>query len=335
MDYDLVLIDSFQMNLNSNDGVKLNTLIDSNGYTVTDTNSVQFQFGGDPDLQCGLDEKWSFAVSGSSIPLAFYNINTLNNTLVVSGHSVTNANGTYTLTKANYTTTSLLTAMTNTSTTNDELFINTNNALFGTYFNVTYDQTLEKYTFTAIGNSNSTFTFGSASTMLKALGFEKATSITSLTTNTLTSSYLIDLSFTKCILITSRDLPTNGVDSDSPAATSITLATAYLTQNAPSIMTFQSYFEIKTTQRSINDITIDLLDENRNYIDMNGLDWMITLDLKKYKMVKKTPDDTTDNTISNKRPNDNTISNKRPNDNDNSYLFDNQETANRLKKMKL
>ena len=308
MDYDLVLIDSFQMNLNSNDGVKLNTLIDSNGYTVTDTNSVQFQFGGDPDLQCGLDEKWSFAVSGSSIPLAFYNINTLNNTLV----------------KANYTTTSLLTAMTNTSTTNDELFINTNNALFGTYFNVTYDQTLEKYTFTAIGNSNSTFTFGSASTMLKALGFEKATSITSLTTNTLTSSYLIDLSFTKCILITSRDLPTNGVDSDNPVATSVTLATAYLTQNAPSIMTFQSYFEIKTTQRSINDITIDLLDENRNYIDMNGLDWMITLDLKKYKIVKKTPDDST-----------NTNSNKRPNDNDNSYMFDNQETANRLKKMKL
>ena len=55
-------------------------------------------------------------------------------------------------------------------------------------------------------------------------------------------------------------------------------------------MTFQSYFECKTTERSLNNFTIELLDEDRNYINMNGLDWIITLDIKKYNLEKKQND---------------------------------------------
>ena len=272
-------INSFQFNLNSADGTKQNWYIDNNGNKTYDTNKILFDFGQDQRLACANDEKWTIAISGANIPLSYYVINNNNNKIVVTGHSTAAANGTYTITEGNYDVYSLLTALTNTTTTATELVQQTNATLFATYFTTTYDDVRQEYTFT----STSDFTFNSTSTALKSLGFVKGTSVSSVD-HSLSSSTLINLGYTSTIFIQCSEFLNNGLDSNNLNYSSTIIGTCYVTQNPPAMLYYQSPFEIKTFQKNLFLFTIELVDEDRNPICFNGLDWMMTLDLKKYKI---------------------------------------------------
>ena len=105
----------------------------------------------------------------------------------------------------------------------------------------------------------------------------------------LISATLIDVSYTKLIYVTSS-LGTNTVVANGTNVGSDVLAVIHLTQNSPSIMTLGLYNDVKISSSNLSFFTITLLDQDRNVICLNGVDWALTFDLKRLKRTQEEQD---------------------------------------------
>ena len=312
-------VDKISITLNSYYGTKLSTYTDYMGNTQKDSSSVQFFFPGRPDLTCKLEEQYTMAIVGGSLPITFYNINSLNNTIVITGFTnsylgLTNATITFTLSTGNYDVYSLQTALnitTSTSTSTDGTIIqyasctiNNHTYYFGDFFTVLYDTTRELfviYNFTNTYENNTansyptttTIALDSSSTANRLLGYLPNTSYTfgimSGYGYYLISATLIDVSYTKLIYVTSS-LGTNTLVANGTNVGSDVLAVIHLTQNSPSIMTLGLYNDVKISSSNLSFFTITLLDQDRNVICLNGVDWALTFDLKRFKRTQEEQD---------------------------------------------
>ena len=310
-------VDKISITLNSYYGTKKSTYTDFMGNSRSDSSNVQFYFPGRPDLVCELDEQFTMAIVGGSLPITFYNINSLNNTIVITGFTnatlgISNATLTFTIQIGNYDVYSLQTALnigTSDITSTDGTIvqyasctINSTTYYFGDFFSVVYDTTRELFTIYSIynssgyqGNSKDTYAattattvvLSSSSTASKLLGFLPNISYSFSTITSygcyLISTTLIDVSYTKLIYVTSS-LGTNAVVANGTNVGSDVLAVIHLTQNSPSIMTLGLYNDVKISSSNLSNFNIVLLDQDRNVLVLNGVDWALTFDLKRLKM---------------------------------------------------
>lgn len=133
-------------------------------------------------------------ILNTSIPVSFTLVNSSNNTLIINGV-------TYTLTNGNYNANTLLTELT---------------TILGSSYQVTYNNTTNKYTF----SSSSNFTISKTSTCLKLLGFPTGSDSTS-SANALTSNYNVDVSGDNVIYIDIANFSTNNLSSSTSSRTSV------------------------------------------------------------------------------------------------------------------
>ena len=282
------LLDRFQFTINSDDGTRLSSYTDANGNTQLDTSQVSFNFSGRSDLRCGLDEYYTFVMSTATIPVTFYNVNSYNDTITISGHPTANVNGDYVLTHGNFTAYTLVTMLQNTATSGSgDLCYNSNAIAFVTNFTVTYDSIREILYFKCT-TSNSSKPITISGNAVQLLGFKKSSSNVMVWSSVdtaweLYSTQLMNVSYTNTLFITSKELRTRGVDSTSASSGTDILATVQINQHSPSIMSYQSFFEQKLLSRDMTSFTIYFRDQDRNVMALNGIDWIITLDIRRYK----------------------------------------------------
>jgi len=210
--------------------------------------------------------KASISVINAQIPVSYYNINIYNNILIIQVGITTY---TITLTVGNYTSTTLQTLLTT-------LFTD----LGLTTFTFSYSTTSGKLTI----NNTSTFTIlYSGSTSLGVLGYSQ----TSNTVSTLVSSlytavgiYPLNLLGTLRIRVLSTKLQTFNFDSSISGGVSL-LASIPVEAPPYSVILYDNYTKSSTELKNlkINAIDIQLVDDLGNLLQLNNIDWSLTLAL--------------------------------------------------------
>jgi hypothetical protein len=214
-----------------------------------------------PNLEIADENYIYLSVQYASIPYSFYNINTTNNVLIYTLNLV---NYTVTITPGNYNITQLVT------------FLKSN--MSG--FTISYNSITNKMTFS---HSTYNFTFLSTSTCQEILGFKTNTNYTS-TTLSLISMNCVSLIPIKCINIVSN-LLTYNINKSNPNNQSI-LCCMPITTQPNSIIEYKNNNNFRSNLfiNQISNITIKLADQNNNILNLNGLDFFLTiqLDIEKF-----------------------------------------------------
>lgn len=403
-------LDRKVITISSSNCNSLNNYTDFNGKTRSDTSSISCAL--DFTMTCKQDEEFRATMSYISLPLSFYNVNSTNNKIVITGHSVSTANGMYTITQGYYSVDELVTALTNTDTTADQR-VTSGTVEFGDYFTVTYNtqQNIlyfkcttsttavtidgnttaysllgmpydEDVTFTTNSDNytktfeitSSTLTIDSSNYLLSISGHSNsnyngtytipssyygtvtpATFITAINNSVNTKGYSfksgincsyytdtdgyywityttessttpsfgssniigefyncnnsttypfsstttyfdlyspvnVNINYSNVFHICSSKLGTNNVSSYGNDV----LVTVYTSDTPPSIVTFQSYDEIKLRTKIIDSFDMQIRDEKFNIVSLNGVNWTMSMLLKKYKK----PTDTMMNDLS-------------------------------------
>jgi len=214
-----------------------------------------------PNLEIADGNYIYLSVQYANIPYSFYNINSSNNVL---NYTLNFVNYTIAITPGNYNITQLIT------------FLKSN--MSG--FTITYNSMTNKITFS---HSTYNFIFLSSSTCQEILGFVKNTAYTSLGLS-LISNNCVSLIPIKCINVVSN-LLTYNINKSNPNNQSILCCVPVTTQpnsiiEHKNINNFRSNLFIN----QISNIAIKLTDQNNNALDLNGLDFFMTiqLDIEKF-----------------------------------------------------
>jgi hypothetical protein len=243
---------SVQIHLNSEDAIRY----------YSSTSYCEFSF---PVYSIDSTSTFYASVVHASIPYSFYNINSSNNCLCYTNNSST-IYRVY-INPGNYTATTLLSQL---------------QSILPSSFTVTYSNTQNTFTFT---NANTfTFIYNSLigfSTCLALLGFTltSQTSTVSGTTYTLTSNTLVNLASVRCICV-NTSIHTGSIFTYSPNNQNILCSIPVST--APfSIITFDNpnHYKVDLSTNIFNSIVIKLTDQAGNILNLNGLNWSITLQL--------------------------------------------------------
>ena len=233
--------ESFQIYLNSSSADNVNN------------NSFSFTL---PNLEIADGNYNYLSVQYANIPYSFYNINSTNNTL---NYTLNSVNYTITITPGNYNITQLITAL----------------KTLMTGFTISYNSITNKITFS---HSTYNFTFLSTSTCQEVLGFELKTSYTSSSLS-LVSVSCISLISIKCINVVSN-LLTYNINKSNPNNQSI-LCCIPITTQPNSIIEYKNSNNFRSNLfiNQISTIVIKLMDQNSNVLDLNGLDFFLTIQL--------------------------------------------------------
>ena len=192
-----------------------------------------------------------FGVKNARIPISYYNINDNNNVL---NYQIDVTTYTYTITSKQYTITTLGT------------HLDTN-----TPFTLTYDSETYKFNIT---HATDDFTILSTSTCLKTLGLSNQdhTSIA----QSLTSNQVADISYTKNIIIASTTLQTRNLN-NTGGSTSYVLTRIPLSVDPGSVQPYEDTDMTIIENRDYNVIDLYVLDDDYNEIDLNGVNYTLTL----------------------------------------------------------
>jgi hypothetical protein len=195
------------------------------------------------------------SVVNAIIPYSFYNVNLSNNILI---YIVDSTSYTLNIPLGNYNSLQLA------------LFF-TQNML---NFQCTYNIIPNTFTFT---HTNSNFTFNSISTCLKTMGFENVT--LDSTEQTMSSSFCANLQSIQCIHIKSNFI-TGNINS-SNIYIQDTLCTIPVNSQPNSNIVYKNVTNFTSNMYSniLNDIVIKIVNQDDQILDLNGLDWSITLQL--------------------------------------------------------
>ena len=254
--------DSIQIHLSSKDAISYN------GGLTSDCN---FNL---PLIEIPSQHYLYMSVIHAVIPYSFYQINSTNNNLyysiIIGGISV--AQPSVTITPGNYNVRQLAS------------FLNSNLP----NFTVTYNSITNGFLF---NNSTNNFIFSSTSTCLKLLGFIPTntlylTSYGVAPNYQLISSHSIDLMPYKCICILSN-FPSGGINLSNKSSMSV-LVSLPIKSSPYSIITYDG--DTSNQQclytNSLSSMQIKITDQNNSSINLNGIDWSITLQLNVIKFVE-------------------------------------------------
>lgn len=237
--------------------IKLFLFSNSSTKLNSDTSHVNFQFY--QSITCDYNYSLLIAVSNFSIPCSFYNINSYNNTLYLNINGIVTS---FTLTVGNYSAYSLLSLL--------------NSTLLSNSITVTYNSTTNKYTFSTVATPIQ-FLYAS-STCEVLLGF----SSDSAYSTSITSDNVIDLTYTKCLYIVTDNLIFDNLDSLSGNKKSNILCSIIKNVNQGELITFQpsSLDYIPIYNKNINYMEIEIQDDSGRIIQMNNINWDLTLNVK-------------------------------------------------------
>jgi len=204
------------------------------------------------------------SVQTAVIPYTFYNINSANNQLIYT------VNG--------YMPQTLIIPPGNYNALQLGQFLTANM----TGFIVTYNSINNRYT---IVNSTSDFTISTGSTALALLGFQKQTSIASVS-RSIVSIYNICLLSKQCVCVQSN-LLTGNINNTSKSEGNILVSIPVVGQPYGLIVYF-NHNNIRTNlyTNTISLINIRLCDQNNTLLDVNGVDWSMTLQIDVVKFVE-------------------------------------------------
>lgn len=236
--------DSIQINLNSKFAKKY--INNSRSHCVFDL----------PSVIVPKQHHIHISVINATIPYSFYNINDSNNTLVYT----VDATSTYHLDipLGNYNAYQLSKVL------RDEM----------DDFNCTYDTITNKYTFT---HDTLDFSFDASSSILKTIGFTEGVHISS--GNVLISNICSNLQRIQCIHIQSNFLTGNINSYDVFAQNTLCTIPVNTAPNSNIVYHNDNKFITNLYSNILNNIEIKLVDQDNNILELNGLDWSITLQL--------------------------------------------------------
>lgn len=188
----------------------------------------------------------------AQIPISYYTINDNNNLFVLS-------TGSYTLTNGNYNATSFKT-----------MFL----SLLGTGWTMTLDTATGKFTLTKTGG----YTILASTTCYKILGLAKNTSYTA--TSSLTMPFPCNFLGPNRLKIKSAVFKTDNLDTNSNGHNEL-LATIPVDEAQYALITYENLIGFKNTitNTDINYIDITITDEDDNYLNFNGIDIYLTLQI--------------------------------------------------------
>ena len=250
------ITDSKIINLSSSSAsVKLNTTMNSN---------MLFKCNGilKPDKHILYN---TISVLYAQIPISYYLINSTNNKLIMNNIS-------YTLINGNYTTTSLMTMILN---------------LIPSTFSMSFDSSTGKFTLT---NSAANFNINSNTTCYSILGLVAKT-LYSSTSQSFTFPEPANLYGIHRIKIKSNILHTRNFDSNSGSGNILT--TIGVNSGLTSVLCFNNTTNFRNiiSNDVIDNIDIQMVDENDNLLDFNGLDWFLTIQLDTIKEIQHNKED--------------------------------------------
>jgi len=244
----MVYQDNRIITLNSQDGEKLNGTYLSN---------IHFNFSGLLKEEANLIRAY-VTVLNAQIPVSFYIIDDTNNILNYTDNSV---NKTIELTEGNYNGNQMVTALNTGFTVNGSPV---------TSFLAPQSGIL--YFFITGGNS---ITLLSTSTSKSILGFDVNISSTTL----IKLPYQLNLLGKKKIFINSNNLRNSAFSSKSLSCVQ-TIATVPVDQPPYSMISYVSVSDLEKiilSNKTVDMIDIEIVDENNNYVNFRNIDWSITL----------------------------------------------------------
>ena len=258
MDYDIC--DMQFINLNSSTSTKKNS---------TFLSDVQFNFKSILHEQDNIDYV-TVGILNAQLPVSFYTVNYTNNTLIFiyGGDTYTIA-----ITRGNYNSNSLITELVN-------QFL-----LVGFAMTITTSRITGIMTFTS--TSAIAFSFGGLSTIFSILGFVFSTTYNSVT-NKIIAPYPLNLLGIKRLQINSSALSTNTYDSTTLGVSS-NMASVPVNVASFGLIDYvntSNSFPILTA-KNVTYIDIQIVDENRNLVNFNGIDWTITIQLNIFRKATK------------------------------------------------
>jgi hypothetical protein len=196
----------------------------------------------------------------ATIPVSWYNVNSNNNIIIISLLDGTTYN--LTIPVGNYTGITLASQ------------INTLVSAVLPSFTCTFSIKTSKLTFTY-----STMFFINYASSYKVLGFQKNI-INSSSLNgsiySLTSSKVIDLIPVKCVCVHLSGMNTDNKSLNAPNNYSILCSIPVSSSPMGLIIYNNETFRYNTEQNQLSQITINLLDQDGNIIEFNGIDFIMT-----------------------------------------------------------
>ena len=244
----MVYQDNRIITLNSQDGEKLNGTYLSN---------IHFNFSGLLKEEANLIRAY-VTVLNAQIPVSFYIIDNTNNIL---NYTVNSVNKTIELTEGNYNGNQMVTALNTGFTVNGSpvtSFLAPQSGIL--YFSIT---------------GGISITLLSTSTVKSILGFDVNISSTTL----IKLPYQLNLLGKKKIFINSNNLRNSAFSSKALSCVQ-TIATVPVDQPPYSMINYVSVSDLEKiilSNKTVDMIDIEIVDENNNYVNFRNIDWSITL----------------------------------------------------------
>jgi hypothetical protein len=235
--------DSIQINLNSKFAVK---------YINGSHCNCVFEL---PSVQIPSQHHIHISVVNAIIPYSFYNINLSNNILI---YIVGGVSYTLNIPIGNYNSIQLAS------------YLSSNMA----GFTCTYNVIPNTFTFTHLSME---FTLTSISTILKTIGFYNTDMLSS--SYKLSSTFCANLQNVQCIHIKSNFMTGNINSSDIYVQDTICTIPVNTPPNSNIVYQNTNKFSSNLYSNILNDIVIKIVNQDNALLDLNGLDWSITLQL--------------------------------------------------------
>lgn len=228
-----------------------------NGYSIDGTPAqVQYDFSNHPYI-IDQSDVYLLGVNSACIKVTWYNVNTYNNLLKLSGV-------TYTIPPSNYNVYTLATVLTS--------------MLTALNITVTYDDIDNNYTLTS---TTVDFNISSESTCDELLGLDfTLNNILYSTSKSLEGALIADLSYTTVVNVTSPELINENIDTFSISAASDILESIEVTVNSLGIIYYKGTTYTQIFKKVIDRFTIILKDENNRVLDMRGGWYTMKLNFK-------------------------------------------------------
>lgn len=224
-----------------------------------------------PLLDINSDYEILLSVVHAVIPVPWYNINSSNNLLVINSGGFVYS---FCVPVGNYNAITLATTLNSIVLSNDSKL---------SFFNCTYNGSqTAKFTFT----NSRIFNFDRTSTILGVLGFPSSattdwgtlTTTTPRATYTLISSQCINLIPHQCVCIQCYNIDSNNIHYGLGINNHSVIVSIPITCQSLGLLTYHgNSFKINSETNFIPQLHLRLIDQNGSLIDLNGLDWSITL----------------------------------------------------------
>jgi hypothetical protein len=207
----------------------------------------------------------------AQIPCSFYQINNNNNTIIINGINYTFPNGNY----------------------NVNNFISTWYSIIGSTWLLSFSSITNKLIFTY--TSVFTFTDNTINSIFPVIGFTPGISYSCIG-STLQAPYPVNFSGLPRILVSSPTFSLNSRCANAEATMSSIIGAVPINSLNNGIIYYTNYTNYKSIFSSyeLSFITIMLQDDNDNMIDMNNIDWAMTLQIDTVVEVVKSLDNLND-----------------------------------------